>query len=410
MIYDQIVLRYGDLIMKGRNRNQFEKRMHRQVKNALTPFKGVTYWKTFGRLYVKLNGQPYEPIADRLKDLFGIISLSPVISSESELEAIRATAMTLMNSLKTPPKTFKVSVKRAWKGFPHQSQQMNHLVGAHILRAFPELSVDVRNPEVELKVDIQAEATYLFCEVIPAAGGFPFGSNGKAMLLLSGGIDSPVAGWLALRKGLELEAVHFHSYPFTSEQAKDKVVALAKRLSYFSGAPLKLHLVPFTEIQTTLAQAGQDNLIITLMRRAMLRITEGLAAKSGALGIVTGESLGQVASQTLPSMNVIGRAAQLPMLKPLIMMDKSEIIAMAEKIGTFQTSILPYEDCCTLFLPKSPSTNPNIRIVENVEAGIANLDTMIEDAINGTEHMFLSPRKTSSAQSTESSSEEDEWF
>ncbi|RJE90797.1 tRNA 4-thiouridine(8) synthase ThiI [Paenibacillus sp. 1011MAR3C5] len=406
MIYDQIVLRYGDLIMKGRNRNQFEKRMQRQVKNALTPFKGVTYWKTFGRLYVKLNGQPYEPIADRLKDLFGIISLSPVISSESELEAIRAAAMTLMNSLKTPPKTFKVSVKRAWKGFPHQSQQMNHLVGAHILRAFPELSVDVRNPEVELKVDIQEEATYLFCEVIPAAGGFPFASNGKAMLLLSGGIDSPVAGWMALRKGLEIEAVHFHSYPFTSEQAKDKVVALAKRLSYFSGAPLKLHLVPFTEIQTTLAQSGQDNLIITLMRRVMLRITEGLAVRSGALGIVTGESLGQVASQTLPSMNVIGRATQLPMLKPLIMMDKSEIIAMAEKIGTYQTSILPYEDCCTLFLPKSPSTNPNLHIVENIEAGIANLDSMIEDAIKGTEYMYLSPGEMKSKETAE----EDEWF
>ncbi|RJX41159.1 tRNA 4-thiouridine(8) synthase ThiI [Paenibacillus pinisoli] len=406
MIYDQIVLRYGDLIMKGRNRNQFEKRMHRQVKNALKPFPGVTYWKTFGRLYVKLNGQPYEPIADRLKDLFGIVSLSPVISTVSELEAIRATAMTLMNSLKTPPKTFKVSVKRAWKGFPHQSQQMNHLVGAHVLRAFPELSVDVRNPEVELKVDIQEEATYLFCEVIPAAGGFPFGSNGKAMLLLSGGIDSPVAGWMALRKGLEIEAVHFHSYPFTSEQAKDKVITLAKRLSYFSGAPLKLHLVPFTEIQTTLAKSGQDNLMITLMRRIMLRITEALAIRNGALGIVTGESLGQVASQTLPSMNVIGRATQLPMLKPLIMMDKSEIIAMAEKIGTFQTSILPYEDCCTLFLPKSPSTNPNLHIVENIEAGIANLDAMMEEAVKGTEYMYLSPGEIK----TKESAEEDEWF
>lgn len=406
MIYDQIVLRYGDLIMKGRNRNQFEKRMFRQVKHALTPFKGVTYWKTFGRLYVKLNGQPYEPIANRLKDLFGIISLSPVISSESELEAIRAAAMTLMNSLKQPPKTFKVSVKRAWKGFPHQSQEMNHLVGAHILRAFPELSVDVRKPEVELKVDIQEEATYLFCEVIPAAGGFPFASNGKAMLLLSGGIDSPVAGWMAMRKGLEIEAVHFHSYPFTSEQAKDKVVTLAKRLSYYSGAPIKLHLVPFTEIQTTLAQSGQDNLIITLMRRAMLRITEGLAAKSGALGIVTGESLGQVASQTLPSMNVIGRAAQLPMLKPLIMMDKSEIIEIGKKIGTYETSILPYEDCCTLFLPKSPSTNPNLHIVENIEAGLTNLDAMIDEAIKGTEYMYLSPGEATAAEAAG----EDEWF
>lgn len=406
MIYDQIVLRYGDLLMKGRNRNQFEKKMQNQVKNALRPFPGITFWKTYGRLYVKLNGQPYEPIADRLKDLFGLQSLSPVISAQSELESIRAAAMTLMNSLKQPPRTFKVSVKRAWKGFPHQSQEMNHLVGAHILRAFPELKVDVRNPEVELRVDIQEEATYLFCEVIPAGGGFPFGSNGKAMLLLSGGIDSPVAGWMALRKGLELEAVHFHSYPFTSEQAKEKVIELAKRLSYYSGAPIKLHLVPFTDIQTSFAQQGQDNLIITLMRRAMLRITEGLALKNGALGIVTGESLGQVASQTLPSMNVIGRATDLPLIKPLIMMDKAEIITIAQRIGTYETSILPYEDCCTLFLPKSPSTNPNLHIVERIETGHPSLSEMIETAINNTELVILSPNKATTVQKAG----EDSWF
>lgn len=406
MIYDRIVLRYGDLVMKGRNRNQFEKRMLQQVKNALSPYKGVTYWKTFGRLYVNLNGQPYEPIANRLKDLFGLTSLSPVISSETELEAIRAAAMTLMNSLEKPPKTFKVSAKRAWKGYPHPSQEMNHLVGAHILRAFPELSVDVRNPEVELRVDIQEEATYLYCEVIPAAGGFPFGSSGKAMLLLSGGIDSPVAGWMAMRKGLELDAVHFHSYPFTSEQAKEKVIELAKRLSYFSGAPLKLHLVPFTDIQTTLAQSGQENLIITLMRRVMLRITEALALKHGALGIVTGESLGQVASQTLPSMNVIGRAADLPLLKPLLMMDKGEIIDMAHQIGTFETSILPYEDCCTLFLPKSPSTNPNLHIVERVEGSMTRMAEMMEIAIRDTETLILTPNKATATQTAG----EDSWF
>ncbi|MEK3882537.1 tRNA uracil 4-sulfurtransferase ThiI [Paenibacillus sp. PL2-23] len=406
MIYDQIVLRYGDLIMKGRNRNQFEKRMQQQVRSALSPFQGITYWKTYGRLYVKLNGQPYERVADRLKDLFGLHSLSPVISTESELEAIRSAAMTLMNAMEQPPKTFKVSVKRAWKGFPHPSQEMNHLVGAHILRAFPELSVDVRNPEVELKVDIQEEATYLFSQVIPAAGGFPYGSNGKAMLLLSGGIDSPVAGWLAMRKGLQIEAVHFHSYPFTSEQAKDKVVALAQRLAYYHSAPLKLHLVPFTDIQTTLAQQGQDNLIITMMRRAMFRITEQLAVRNDALGIVTGESLGQVASQTLPSMNVIGRAADLPLLKPLIMMDKAEIIRLAEKIGTYETSILPYEDCCTLFLPKSPSTNPNMRIVERVEAGIPQYSEMIETAVRDTEQLILKPGQ----QTPDLQAGEDSWF
>lgn len=407
MIFDQIVLRYGDLTMKGRNRNQFEKKMLRQVKNALSGYDGITYWKTFGRLYVKLNGLPWEPVAARLKELFGLVSLSPVRSCETELEAIRAAAMTVMNALGKPPKTFKVSVKRAWKGFPHGSHEMNHLVGAHILRAFPELSVDVRNPEVELKVDIQEESTYVFCEVVQAVGGFPFGSNGKALLLLSGGIDSPVAGWMAMRKGLELEAVHFHSYPYTSEQAKDKVVELARRLAYFSGVPMKLHLVPFTEIQTTLAQAGQEHLIITMMRRAMLRITELIAEQSGAGGIVTGESLGQVASQTLASMNVIGRAAKLPLIKPLVMMDKQEIIDIANRIGTYETSILPFEDCCTLFLPKSPSTNPNLRVVERMEAGIAGLGAMIEAAVRDTEVLKLYPQGAASA--TEKTGDDD-WF
>ncbi|OUS76814.1 tRNA 4-thiouridine(8) synthase ThiI [Paenibacillus sp. MY03] len=408
MIFDQIVLRYGDLTMKGRNRNQFEKKMLQQVKNALSGYEGVTYWKTYGRLYVKLNGHPWEPVAGRLKELFGLVSLSPVRSTESGLEEIRSAAMTVMNALGKPPKTFKVSVKRAWKGFPHSSHEMNHLVGAHILRAFPELSVDVRNPEVELKVDIQEEATYVFCEVIPAAGGFPFGSNGKALLLLSGGIDSPVAGWMAMRKGLEVEAVHFHSYPYTSEQAKDKVVELARRLTYFSGVSMKLHLVPFTEIQTTLAQSGQEHLIITLMRRAMLRITERIAESSGAGGIVTGESLGQVASQTLASMNVIGRATQLPLIKPLIMMDKQEIINIAYRIGTYETSILPYEDCCTLFLPKSPSTNPNLRVVERIEAGLGGLSDMIETAVRDTEVIKLYPNAP--AAKSDNPSQEDAWF
>lgn len=406
MLYDQIVLRYGDLTVKGRNRHKFEKRMLEQVKRACTEYADITYYQSFGRLYVKLNGHPYKPVLDRLKDLFGIASLSPAVSTELDLEQIRSAAVDVMRSLPKLPETFKVSVKRACKKFPHDSQEMNHLVGGHILRAIPELKVNVRQPEVELRVDIQEEATYVFYEMIAGAGGFPFGSNGKGLLLLSGGIDSPVAGWMALRKGLELEAVHFHSYPFTSEKAKEKVIELTKRLSYFSGEPIKLHLVPFTEIQTTLAGANQDKLIITLMRRAMLRITEQLAELNGANGIITGESLGQVASQTLSSMNVIGRATDLPLLKPLIMMDKQDIINIAQQIGTFETSILPYEDCCTLFLPKSPSTNPNLKIVEKVESLIPNLSELIQAAVEGTEQMVISQDSLVAEQTAG----EDRWF
>lgn len=405
MNYDRIVLRYGDLTMKGRNRKVFEDKMLKSVKRAMKPFEQVTYWRTYGRLYVLLNGTPHQPVIDRLKDLFGIVSVSPVVSVPTELSAIQAAALEVMESLDWTPKTFKVNAKRAWKGFAHGSHEMNHLVGGHILPRFPELRVDVRQPELELKVDIHEEATYLYWDSIPAAGGFPYGTSGKAMLLLSGGIDSPVAGWMALRKGLELEAVHFHSYPFTSVQATEKVKTLAKRLSYYSGVPIRLHLVPFTDIQTKIAHGNQENLTITLMRRAMLRITEQIAAKVKANGIVTGESLGQVASQTLSSMNVIGRAAVLPMIKPLIMMDKQEIIEIARKIDTFETSILPFEDCCTLFLPKSPSTNPNLRVVERVESSMEDYDLLIQQAVEGTETVLLSYNEPQSEQR-----DEEDWF
>ncbi|WP_336772719.1 tRNA uracil 4-sulfurtransferase ThiI [Paenibacillus sp. MMO-58] len=406
MIYDKVIVRYGDLVMKGRNRNQFEKRMQQQIKLALKSFAALAYAKSFGRMTISLNGESFEPIAERLKDVFGIISFSPVIQVENELENIQAAALQLMKGLEKEPATFKVNAKRAWKPFVHSSQEMNHLVGSHVLRAFADLKVDVRKPEVELRVDTYQEGTFVYNTVIPGAGGFPFGSNGKAVLLLSGGIDSPVAGWMAMRKGLELEAVHFHSYPFTSEKAKEKVIDLARRLSYYAGAPLKLHLVPFTDIQTRLVQAKQDSMMITLMRRAMLRITEQLAVRNGAGGIVTGESLGQVASQTLSSMNVIGRATVLPLLKPLIMMDKQEIINEAVRIGTFETSILPYEDCCTLFLPKSPTTNPNLNVVERAESYISELEQMLLEAVERTEVMELTPE----AQPEEEPAGEDRWF
>lgn len=407
MIYDRVVLRYGDLTMKGRNRKVFEDKMLKSVKRAMKPYPLVTYWRTYGRLYVVLNGTPHQPVIDRLKDLFGIVSVSPVLSVPSELEQIKSTAMEIMQSLEKLPATFKINARRAWKGFPHGSHEMNHLVGSHILPQFPELKVDVRNPQLELKIDIQEEATYLFWEIIPAAGGFPYGTSGKAMLLLSGGIDSPVAGWMGLRKGLELEAIHFHSYPFTSQQATDKVITLARRLSYYSGVPIRLHLVPFTELQTKIAHSKQENLTITLMRRAMLRITEEIAIKVKANGIVTGESLGQVASQTLSSMNVIGRATTLPMIKPLIMMDKQEIITIARDIETFETSILPFEDCCTLFLPKSPSTNPNLRIVERIEHNMEDYEQLIAQAVEQTETMLLS---VNDGQQDKEEQAEEDWF
>ncbi|MCM3746342.1 tRNA 4-thiouridine(8) synthase ThiI [Paenibacillus pasadenensis] len=389
MKVDYITVRYGELTLKGRNRGRFEAQMFRQIKNSLRHLDGLEFEKTYARAYIKLNGADYDQAAESLRRVFGIHSFSPVIRADNDLDAIRAAALSLWESLETKPATFKVTTKRGWKGFTYDTLELNHLVGSHILRAAPELKVDVRNPEMTLHVDIQPEGAYIYNRNEPGAGGFPHGSNGKAMLLLSGGIDSPVAGWSALRKGLELELIHYHSYPFTSEQATDKVIELARQLSLYSGKPLKLHLVPFTDVQTRFTQTGQEHLTITLMRRSMLRIAGLLAERSGAGAIVSGDSLGQVASQTLGSMNVIGRTLDIPLLRPLIMMDKQEIIDRAVKIGTYTTSILPFEDCCTLFVPKSPSTNPNLNVVERTENGIPELDELIVKAADGVETVML---------------------
>ena len=389
MTFDHILIRLGEITVKGRNRNRFETEMLKQVQHALRAFPGLTFIRTYGRLYIALGNEPYEQVADRLKDVFGISSFSPVKRVEPELQAIREGALAVMRSHPPRKMTFKVKVSRRWKGFPHDTMAMNHLVGAHVLRNMPNITVDVRQPDIELNVEIQEQHAYIYCEVVPGAGGFPYGSNGKAVALLSGGIDSPVAVWMAMRKGLEIEAIHFHSYPFTSKEAQDKVVTLAKRLSHYAGKPFKLHLVPFTEIQTRIAQSKQDHLIITLMRRSMLRIAQRIAERSGALAIVTGDSLGQVASQTLSSLNTIERAVSIPILRPLITTDKIDIIRMAEEIDTYAISILPYEDCCTIFQPRSPSTNPNLGVVERVERRLAWMEEAIEQAIQDTELLII---------------------
>jgi len=408
MNFDYLLVRLGELTLKGRNRGKFESLMLGKIKQALIAYPGLHYESSFGRVYIKLNGADSAAVMSRLTDVFGIGTISPVLKAGHDLEQIRNAALAVMQAHRPVPSTFKMSVKRAWKAFPHDSMEMNHLVGAHVLRNTPALRVDVREPDVELRLDIQPQGVFVYCTVVQAAGGFPLGMNGKAMLMLSGGIDSPVAGWMAMRKGLEIEAVHFHSYPFTSQQATDKVISLTQRLAYYGGR-IKLHLVPFTELQTKLAQQKQDHLIITLMRRSMLRIAQRLAERSGALAIVTGDSLGQVASQTLGSMNVIGRTSDLPLLRPLVMMDKLEIIRISERIGTYETSILPFEDCCTLFVPKSPATNPNLRVVEGIEHSLGEeLERLVAEAVAGTETFVMTPEGKEEKRKVAAA--EDKWF
>lgn len=388
---DMLLLRFGEFTLKGKNRSRFEKTVLRHVKEMVKPYPQVKLSREFGRIYVELNGEPAGELADALKKVFGIASISPVKVARSELTDILAVSQSLLHKIAPPAGSrFKVSVRRVWKDFPHGSIEMNRLVASPLLQGYPGLLVDVKSPDLELKIEIREGHTYIFCEQLEGVGGFPLGTNGKAMLLLSGGIDSPVAGWSAMRRGLAVDCVHFYSYPYTSELARQKVVDLTRVLSGYAGE-ITLHLVPFTEVQTSFSGIGQDNLIITLMRRAMLRIATVLAEREGALALVTGDSLGQVASQTLPSMNVIGRATDLPLLRPLVMMDKSEIVELSQRIGTYDLSILPYEDCCTLFVPKSPTTNPNLRIVNKIEATLPGYQSLLEAAVAATETVRITP-------------------
>ncbi|WP_096466958.1 tRNA uracil 4-sulfurtransferase ThiI [Aneurinibacillus soli] len=391
MQYEHILIRYGELALKKRNRGEFETQLVRNIrKNLKGSFPNVQVERTFGRLYLSLHGEPYEKVAERLQNIFGIHSFSPVrFVEEFELEVIQKAALEVMLDANPAPRTFKVITKRPNKQFPHRSQEMNRHVGGYVLRNMPDLKVDVHNPDVELIVEIRTNGTFISCRTIKGAGGLPTGSGGKAMLMLSGGIDSPVAGWKTMRRGVRIEGVHFHSYPFTSERAKQKVVDLTRILSKYSGG-MKLHIVPFTEIQTEIRKHCPEHYTITIMRRFMMRIAEKLAEKNGALAIATGESLGQVASQTMESMYTINHVIDTPVIRPLVAMDKEEIIEIAHKIGTYETSILPFEDCCTVFVPKSPVTKPKVDVAERCEVPL-DIEKLVEDAVNNVESLWIDP-------------------
>ncbi|WP_284638724.1 tRNA uracil 4-sulfurtransferase ThiI [Paenibacillus silviterrae] len=383
-----VLLRYGELVLKGRNRHRFERKVLLQVKRALTGFPNIRFAPEFGRILLALKGHAYEAVLPQLRRVFGIVSISPVYTAPLKLEEIEAASLQVMQALPALPGTFKMNVRRVNKSFPHDSQEMNRRVSAHILRALPQLKVNLHQPDIEMRIELREDQALIYCRIDEAAGGFPFGSNGKAMLMLSGGIDSPVAGYLAMRQGLKLEAVHFHSFPYTSERSQQKVKDLVKKLSAYAG-PVRLHMVPLTEIQTKIHQHYKENLYITLLRRAMMRIAQALAEQQGAGAIVTGESLGQVASQTLSSMNAISRVVELPIIRPLVCMDKQSIIDLAKQIDTYDISILPYEDCCTIFLPPSPSTNPNLKVLLGIERNMPWLDEAITDAVQRTETIRL---------------------
>ncbi|NGQ97299.1 tRNA 4-thiouridine(8) synthase ThiI [Brevibacillus sp. SYP-B805] len=382
MNYDRILIRYGELALKGKNRDAFESALMRNVRLVLRDYPHIRISRVYGRMYVELNGADADSVLAALQRVFGISSVSPVVRTAQSEEAIKEAALQLVRAIQPTPRTFRVETRRADKRFPVTSMDISRRVGTHILRNIGGIKVDLHQPDIVVQIEIRAEGTFLSCLTLPGPGGLPVGSAGKVLLLLSGGIDSPVAGWMMMKRGVTLEAIHFHSYPFTSERSLEKVRDLAHKLTRWGGK-IRLHVVPFTEIQTAIRDNCPEEYLITIMRRFMMRIAERVAAKTKALALATGESLGQVASQTLESMNTINSVVNIPILRPLIGMDKTEITEIARKIDTFDLSILPYEDCCTIFTPKNPVTRPKAEIAAHYEEKL-DVESLVADAVQRT--------------------------
>jgi thiamine biosynthesis protein ThiI len=390
MNYDRILIRYGEISTKGRNRNKFVDKLRKSVRIALHPFPNIKIEASRDRMYVLLNGENGIEIIKRLKNIFGIQSFSPAIKVERDVEALKHASLEMVQSLYKEGQTFKVTAKRSDKTFELNTDQINNTVGGYLLSNIPGLTVDVKNPDINLRVEVRKEAIYLSCETFKGAGGLPLGSSGKAMLMLSGGIDSPVAGYMAMKRGLEIEAVHFFSPPFTSERSKEKVIDLARKLAEITNVSMTLHIVPFTDVQQAIREQVPENYTMTSTRRMMLRITDEIRKRREGLAIVTGESLGQVASQTLESMYAINEVTNTPILRPLISMDKTDIIKIAEEIDTFEISNRPFEDCCTIFVPASPKTKPKRDKIKQYESYF-DFEPLIQEAVQEVETLNIKP-------------------
>lgn len=358
-----ILVRYGEISLKGLNRNYFIDLLVKNIRNTLKRFESVKVQKIQGRIIVHLSEEDLEGALEAVTKVFGIVSVSPAIVVESDIEVIEKATLEQANAADF--KTFRITAKRGDKRFPIQSPELGRRLGAVVLRNIPDIKVDMHTPDMNLWVEVREE-TYIYHKFIQCNGGLPVGCSGKTALLLSGGIDSPVAGYMMAKRGVDLIGVYFHSFPFTSDRAKEKVIDLAKIVSGYCGK-VTLYVVPFTEIQTKIVEVCPERQTTIIIRRYMMRIAQEIARRNGAMSLTTGESLGQVASQTQEGLGATNAVVDLPVFRPLIGMDKQEIVTIAERIGTFETSILPYEDCCTIFVPKHPETKPKLEAVVKSE-------------------------------------------
>ena len=379
-MFTAFLIKYAEIGVKGKNRYLFEDALVQQIKYALKKCEGeFKIHKTSGRIFVDAVSEfDFDEVVEHLQRVFGISGICPVVYVEDEgFEKLCETVVKYIDDV-YPDKnmTFKVHARRARKNYPKESMEINMDMGEAILKAYPEMHVDVHNPDVMINIEVR-EKIYIYSKIIPGPGGMPVGTGGKAMLLLSGGIDSPVAGYMIAKRGVKIDAVYFHAPPYTSDRAKQKVVDLARQVSKFTG-PIYLHVINFTDIQLYIYEKCPHEELTIIMRRYMMRIAETIAKKTDCLGLITGESIGQVASQTMASLAATNEVCELPVYRPVIAFDKQDIVELSQKIGTFETSILPYEDCCTVFVAKHPVTKPNLNVIRRHET---NLEEKIEELV-----------------------------
>lgn len=381
MKYTEIMVRYGELSTKGKNRKDFIARLGGNIRKSLKDFEDVEIHPNRDRTHVTLNGTDSDAVINRLKKVFGIQNFSPMLKVEKTMEAVQAGALEMMKEQLKPGMTFKINTRRSDKEFAINTDTMNRELGGFILDNFPDNDVKMKNPDITLRVEIRSNGIFLTSEVINGAGGLPVGTAGKGMMMLSGGIDSPVAGYLGMKRGVEMEMVHFFSPPYTSEQALAKAKELSGKLAAYSGS-VQFIQVPFTEIQETIKEKCPEGYLMTIQRRMMLRLVVALAKQRGGLAIFNGESLGQVASQTMESMLAINDVTTMPIIRPVISMDKNEIIDIAKDIDTYDLSIMPFEDCCTIFAPPSPKTHPDLEKTRYFEKRI-DVEGLLERSLAG---------------------------
>ena len=394
----RILIRYGELSTKGRNKKMFTQKLASNIKKALVDFPQVKVIPDYDFMYLDLHEAPEEAVIEKVKPIFGIQSISPVYIIEKDMEVAKKVVLDLLSQENLEGKTFKIMTKRSDHTFEMDTNQINLFLGDAVLEAFPDIKVQLKQPDITVRIDVRREHLMVSLKTIPGAGGLPVGTSGRVMLMLSGGIDSPVAGYLAMKRGMEIQCVHFASPPYTSPQALEKTKLLAAKIARFGGS-IQFLTVPFSRIQEEIKKSVPEAYLMTIMRRFMLRITDQLRENARALAIANGESVGQVASQTLDSMLAINDVTNTPIIRPVATMDKLDIIKVAEEIDTFELSIQPFEDCCTVFAPPSPKTKPKLEKARQYEQRL-DVEGLIKEAVEGTVIEEITAKYTTPVETT----------